>query len=561
MDLKLKVGVPMGFVRGDSRNQMHLFPITLEELVDETNPVRVIDAFVDHLTMDELKFLRATPANTGRPPYNPKDLLKLYIYGYFNRIRSSRRLMIECGRNIELFYLLNRLTPDFRTISDFRKNNAKAIKHVFKAFVKVCVDLKLYERELVAVDGSKFRAVNGRKKMYNEDILKKKLTRIEETMSNYLSELDTADQQDHEPSAYTSADIKQKLAELKQRKETYQGYLNELKETGETQLLTTDPQSRMMRTKDGFACCYNVQTAVDQTSHLIAEYEVTNSCNDYNSLTTMAQKSKEILQVETIHVAADKGYDDKEELEQCLFNGIIPHVGFKNDKDERLIVIDYEEATITEQERKSTKAQDIGRCLKAGVLPNYYEHTILDIEVQEQNQLSCFTRNENDTVTCPMGYILTRVRTHEDGSARYQNRQACRQCPNRCTSGKNYKVVKFGPDTRYVPALMYSIDAVQKTLQVYPSSEVPYNAFKQLERRAKKKVILHIRDDIPTQKLRLCLSEHPFGTVKWYHGAHYLLCKGIEKATGELGLSFLAYNLKRAINMVGTQKLVAAMKA
>ncbi|WP_242975790.1 transposase [Desulfosporosinus sp. FKB] len=299
----------MGFIRGESRNQMHLYPITLEELVDENNPVRVIDAFVNQLTMDELKFLRTTPANTGRPPYDPKDLLKLYIYGYFNRIRSSRRLMIECRRNIELFYLLNRLTPDFRTIADFRKNNAKAIKHVFKAFVKVCIDLKLYERELVAVDGSKFRAVNGRKKMYNEEILTMKLLRIEENITNYLNELDHADQHDQKPSGYTSEEIKQKLAELKQRKETYQGYLTELKETGETQLLTTDPQSRMMRTKDGFACCYNVQTAVDQTSHLIAEYEVTNSCNDYNSLTTMAQQSKDILQVETIHVAADKGYD------------------------------------------------------------------------------------------------------------------------------------------------------------------------------------------------------------------------------------------------------------
>ena len=138
-----------------------------------------------------------------------------------------------------------------------------------------------------------------------------------------------------------------------------------------------------------------------------------------------------------------------------------------------------------------------------------------------------------------MGCSLTRVRTHKDGSARYKNRSACRQCSNRCTSGKSYKVVKFD----------------------YPISEIPYNAFKLLERQTRKKVILHIRDDIPTQRLRLCLSEHPFGTVKWYHGAHYLLCKGIEKATGELGLSFLAYNLKRAINMVGTKTLVEAIRA
>jgi len=548
----------MGFIYGENRNQMHLYPLTLSELVDANNPVRVIDAFVDHLNMDELEIQRATPANTGRPPYDPRDLLKLYIYGYFNRIRSSRRLMIECGRNVELFYLLNRLIPDFRTISDFRKNNAKALKHVFKAFVKVCIDLKLYERELIAIDGSKFRAVNGRKKMYNEELLKKKLTRIEENMTTYLNELDHADQNDLETSRYTPEEIKQKLAELELRKETYETYLRELKETGETQILTTDPEARMMKTKDGFACCFNVQTAVDKTSHLIAEFEVTNSCNDYNSLTAVAQKSKEILEVETIHVGADKGYDDKDEIEQCIFNGIIPHVGFKNDKTERLLVMDYEEATITEEDRSSTKPEDIERCLKAGVLSKFYEHTIMEIEVQEQNQVSCFIRNDNDTVTCPMGCTLTKVRTYKGGSVSYQNRLACRQCPNRCTSRNDYKVVKFGPSTKYVPVLMYG--TTQQPLQVYPSSEKPYNAFSRLERQSKKKVVLHIRDDIPTQKLRLCLSEHPFGTVKWYHGAHYLLCKGIEKATAELGLSFLAYNLRRAINLVGTKKLVAAMR-
>lgn len=276
-----------------------------------------------------------------------------------------------------------------------------------------------------------------------------------------------------------------------------------------------------MRTKDGFACCYNVQTAVDRTSHLIAEYEVTNNCTDPNSLARMAKKAKETLGTETIHVGADKGYDDQDEIKKCILGGIIPHVGFKTDKTERLLLMAYEEATITEEDRASTNPEDIQRCLKAGILPKFYEHTILDIEVQEQDQISCFTRNKDDTVTCPMGYIFTRVRTHKGGSACYQNRLACRQCPNRCTSGKNYKVVKFGPNTRYVPVLMYG--KTLNELQEYPSSETPYNAFKLLERQTKKKVILHIRDDIPTQKLRLCLSEHPFGTVKWYHGAHYLL--------------------------------------
>lgn len=250
-----------------------------------------------------------------------------------------------------------------------------------------------------------------------------------------MTELDQADQEDMGTTDYATGEIKQKLLELEQRKETYNAYLQELEETGETQKLTTDPEARMMRTRDGFACCYNVQTAVDQTSHLIAEYEVTNSCNDYNNLAQVAEAAKKALEVETIHVGADKGYEDKDEIEQCIYNGIVPHVGFKNDKTERLLVMEYEEAAITEEDRASTKPQDIKRCLKAGVLPTCYENTIMDIEVQEQDQISCFIRHEDDTVTCPMGYTLTRVRTHKDGSARYQNRLACRQCPNRCTPG------------------------------------------------------------------------------------------------------------------------------
>lgn len=186
----------MGYICGEDRNQQQLFPITLEEMIDENNPVRVIDTFIDHLNISELGITHAEPAATGRPPFDPRALLKLYLYGYFNRIRSSRKLMIECGGNIELFYLLNRLIPDFRTIADFRKDNAKAIKRIFKAFVKICLELNLYERELIAIDGSKFRAVNGRKKMYNEEILKKKLLRIEENITGYLKSLDQADQDD-----------------------------------------------------------------------------------------------------------------------------------------------------------------------------------------------------------------------------------------------------------------------------------------------------------------------------------------------------------------------------
>ena len=167
-------------------------------------------------------------------------------------------------------------------------------------------------------------------------------------------------------------------------------------------------------------------------------------------------------------------------------------------------------------------------------------------------------RNDDDTVTCPMGRMLTRVKTKPDGSAHYQSRSACRNCPNRCTESRNKKVVKFGPNTKYVPVLMYGGD--EKVFTSFPPNEVPYNAFSRMYKRAKKTVLLHIKADIPAQRHRLCLSEHPFGTVKWYHGAHYLLCKGKQKTAAELGLSFLSYNLRRALNVVGAEKLLAVLQ-
>lgn len=262
----------MTYLKGQSRKQTILLPDCIDDLIGQDNPVRVIDAFIDGLDMEEAGFQRSIPNTTGRPPYDPRDLLKLYVYGYFNKIRSSRKLMAECARNIELFYLLNRLTPDFRTISDFRKDNAKALRNVFRAFVKICLKLNLYQKELLAIDGSKFRAVNSKQNSsFNEDTLKKKLARIDENISKFLSQMDEEDSTQQSDSKYTPEEIKAAIEELNGRKEKYLGYLDELAATGETQKLTTDPGTRVMQSKDGFRCCYNVQTAVDKGSHLIAE--------------------------------------------------------------------------------------------------------------------------------------------------------------------------------------------------------------------------------------------------------------------------------------------------
>lgn len=546
----------MAYIQGANRSQMCL-PEFIEDLVSEDNPVRVIDSFVDSLNMQNLGFVKAQPAQTGRPAYDPRDLLKLYIYGYFNKLRSSRKLKQECTRNIELFFLLNRLTPDFRTIADFRKENAEPIKKVFLEFTRLCSKLNLYGNEY-AIDGSKFRAVNGRKKMFNQEILNKKLLRIEERLNQYLKELDAADQIESE---YTEEDIKQirkatalrvKTKELKDRRAVYEGYRKELQETGETQKLLTDPEARMMHTKDGFHCCYNIQTAVDSKSHLIAEYKVTNKMNDQQILFEFAGEVKKALSKPVLDIVADKGYDSRNEIEKCVMSGTVPYVGFREDKKERIYVIDYIPCNISSKRKESCKPEDISACLHAGVLPLCYENTNISIEVTGENSIGCFSRSEDKgSVVCPMGFTLRKKKNKRNG-IEYASNAACRQCTNRCTPSKKPKVVYFGPETSHVAAVMYGKETPANIL---PPGFVPNNSFFR-KHRTEKTVLIKIRDDALKQKQRLCISEHPFGTIKWHHGAHYLLCKGIQKATAELGLSFLAYNLKRAINLIGTQKIL-----
>ena len=221
--------------------------------------------------------------------------------------------------------------------------------------------------------------------------------------------------------------------------------------------------------------------------------------------------------------------------------------------------LEYKESKISEETKSSTKTEDIKKCLEAGVLPDCFEDTVVSVEVQEHNQLSCFILNADTTVTCPMGNILNRIKMRGKNTV-YANKDACRQCPNRCTGSQSYKTVSFGPNTKYVPVKMYGNPRYE--LQKIPKDikqNTPYNSLHRKD-HTKKKVVLRIIKDKKKMKERMCLSEHPFGTVKRHHGAYYLLCKGKEKAGAEMGLSFLVYNMKRAINMVGTEKLIEAMR-
>lgn len=543
----------MKYITGENRNQKILLPDCIDDYVQENNPVRVIDAFVENLDMDELGFKRSQPKSTGRPPYNPRDLLKLYIYGYFNKIRSSRKLMQECSRNLEAMYLLGRLVPDFRTIADFRKDNPVALKKVFKEFVKTCMKLNLYQKELISIDGSKFRAQNSKDNCYNREVLLKKLANIDNHINDYLNYMDSEDTNEGTKEEPTAEKIKEAIKELTERKDKYIGYLDELDKSGASQLLTTDPDARRMHSKDGFHCSYNAQTAVDGGSHLIAGYTV-DSRTDVGHLREVSDEAKKTLGVEAIEVLADKGYDSNKDILDCLMNGTIANVCIKEEKEERVFTIEYIEQEIDEDTRKSTKPEDIQACLHAGILPECYEGTSLSVEFQKDDEsvLSCFTLNEEGTVTCPMGNMLYAARK-KGVQTYYSSKAACRFCTNKCTQSK-FKVVAFGPSAKHVPIRMNPCR--ERKLPPMPQDEKLPNNFK---KKSNKKVVIRLKhtDKMTTQ--RMCLSEHPFGTVKWYNYGHYVLCRGIEKVTAELGLSFLAYNLRRAINMVGVQRIIEVM--
>ena len=539
-------------------------PIVIFQCRDNRNdsdPVRVIHAYVDSLPMETLGFERAEPAQTGRPAYDPRDLLKLYIYGYLNRIRSSRKLMTECRRNVELFYLLNMLRPDFRTIADFRKRNRKALKEVFRDFVKVCAELKLLGKETVAIDGTKIRASNSKKKSYTPEILEKKIEYLEEQergIEEYLEKMDKADQEEKRAPVMDikPEDMPQKLEQIRERVAKYKGYQKRMKETGETQILETDPECRTIHTKEGQLPAYNIQTAVDDRHHLIVSFETTNANTDQGLLDQMAEQTKEEMGVETIEALADKGYESRQDIEKCVMHGTVPNVGYKYDKDERIFDLEYIPNEIDEQTRCSEKPEDIQKCLHAGVLPHCYEGTSVEVQLQKRSVMSCFIRHEDGRVTCPMGRELFKHSVRKHGTI-YGSREACRTCPNRCTDSKNAKTVSIGHNTNIVAVRMYGNP--EYPLQKLPEGFIPHNSIGRPQKPERVRLILRRNPD--DMQRRKELVEHPFGTIKWYDGAHYFLCRGKEMVSAEIALSFLTYNLRRAIRILGVGALIAHFNA
>lgn len=313
----------MPYIKGADRGQITMMPDCLEDYVTEANPVRVIDAFINGLDIAKIG-IRSEAAVEGRPGYDPRDMLKLYMYGCINKLRSSRKLQREAGRNVEVMWLLGKIVPDFRCISDFRKNNAGAIKEVFREFVKLCNKAGLLSHETVVIDGSKFRAVNADQKAYVRQNVQVMLEQANERIEKYMTELEKNDSNETRSEILSEEEIRHVLDYLHGRKQQLTEALNQLEAGQSNQLCVTDPECRLMKTRDGYKPCYNVQTAVEAENHIIVHYEVTNDYVDWNLLPNGIKGAKEVLGVETLEGVADKGYACDEKILECLLNGDTP---------------------------------------------------------------------------------------------------------------------------------------------------------------------------------------------------------------------------------------------
>ena len=388
----------MKHIEGQSRHQATLFPEALDDLVPAESPVRVVDAFVDSLDLAGLGFAKVETAATGRPPYHPGDLLKLYVYGYLNQVRSSRRLERESQRNVELLWLLKRLCPDFKTIADFRRVNRQAIVGVCRAFVRFCREQALFGAELVAIDGSKFRAVASNKAAYTPKRIERELRRLEKRVQVYLQELDEADAK--EPETPAGGDTGAALAALQRRREELQGLAAALQERGVNQTVTTEPDARLMRQAGGGkAVSYNVQTAVDGKHKLIVSHEVTQEGNDHRALYPTAKAAQDALAVEDLTVVADRGYRNGEQGAQCEADGITPVVPSPKLVNPRGAFFDRSQF--------------------------HYQP-------------------KQDQYRCPAGEVLKVCRTDHKNQVRHYSTNACEQCALKpqCTQGRRRTIIR-----------------------------------------------------------------------------------------------------------------------
>lgn len=564
----------MPYVNTKDRNQIQM--ISLDSLIDQKSEARIIDAFIDTLDMEKLGFKYAVPAKEGRPAYNPRHLLKLYVYGSQNDIRSSRKLQKACQVNLEVMWLMNGVTPDFRTISDFRKDNRTSMKKAFESFNQLLRGE--VETEYLSVDGSKFFASNSKDRNFTRNKLDDRIEALEGNIDEYLRQLDLADQEEETPpGSFTEEELNEKLSEAQERLGKYKSYQEKMDEENLSQLSLTDPDARLMKMRNGFGVAYNVQTAVTSTTHMIADYNVTSAVTDYGQLApTLAEYKEKVSPDGILEAVADKGYQSEEDIRECLEKGIVPHVILPKGKDAYEIYVPYEDNAQCKPE--STDAEEIRKCLHAGKVPEAY-HDIIKATVtnkriritEEPSERATspfadteemkakaaegyFVRDpEKDIVHCPGGFTLRRSYVTKKERIRYTNKLACRTCPyrNQCyKANKGFKEVEFNKDEFIKPNGNW-LKAEGKEVHFQKTSH---------KYKTVKVVKLVFRPDRKKMAQRMCLSEHPFGTIKRTMNGSYFLLRGTEKVDGEFALLALGYNIRRAVNYFGFDKIMELIK-
>ena len=475
-------------IQGTPRSQTLLLPACVDDYVGPDSVVRFIEAFVDSLDLTATGFDRTLPKATGRPGYNPSDMLKLYIYGYLNRVRSSRRLEMETHRNLEVIWLMRQLQPDHKTIADFRRDNRAAFKRVFREFTVLCRDLGLLGREMIAVDGTKIKAVNSRDRNFTKGKIARELQRCDKRLDKYITEMDEADKDD-KPDRLIKIDPQiaaDKIVALKARRARLIEYREELQRTGTDQLSLTDPDAKSMGPNTPVGVGYNVQIAVDTKHSLIIEQKAHSKVSDLGLLTETAVAAKEVLNVASIDVVADRGYYKIEDIISCEDAGIIPHIPKPN---------------------RSPAAAN-GRFPKS-----------LFIYVPEKDIYICPGRAEMKPIW--------RSKTRDEPETGYANIPACRTCAlkPKCTSSKHRRIRRYDRE----------------------------GALDQMAER--------MADKPELARIRRSTVEHPFGSIKKWMGQDAFLMRGLENVRGEFSLTALAYNIRRAINLVGIPALIQAARA
>lgn len=472
----------MPYIQGEHRDQMALTPLCLDDYIEPDSICRVIAAYASSLDKVALGFKYAEPKDTGRPPYAPTSMLMLYLYGYLNRIRSSRRLAAETNRNVEVMWLMEKLTPDDKTICNFRKDNAAALKRVFREFSLWCNRQGLYGKELVAVDGSKIRANSSRKNIHTQKGTEKELAAVEKKISGYMNELDKNDASEAHETRLSAEAICKILQHLNYKKDTLQGWLTQIEANGGKEISTIDTDAHIMHTGgDGrnLDACYNVQSVVDEKHKLIVDFDVSTCPDDKGALPHMTESAKGIMCVDTIAVAADKGYYDSGDIEKCEQNGTACYIPRVAD-------------TAHSPDRK------YDRC-------NFRYDSKTDCYICPEEQRLHFKR----------------LNKRGDGAIDrlYENLIACKSCLNHelCTVNKLGRKLYREPRQDV-------LDVVNARMQTDEARQIF---------RERKKVV-----------------EHPFGTTKAVWGYRQFLCRGQEKTTAEMSLTFLAYNLRRVFNIM-----------